>query len=57
MYGSEDPAVALPVLLEHVRAGRLQLRPLIGPQYGLDEVQEAIEASLGGVAGRVLLRP
>ena len=25
MYGSEDPAVALPLLLEHVRAGRLEL--------------------------------
>ncbi len=57
MYGSEDPAVALPVLLEHVRAGRLELRPLIGTQFGLDDVQEAIEASLHGVAGRVLLRP
>ena len=25
MYGSEDPAVALPLLLDHVRAGRLKL--------------------------------
>jgi S-(hydroxymethyl)glutathione dehydrogenase/alcohol dehydrogenase len=57
MYGSEDPAVALPILLEHLRAGRLQLRRLVGPQFGLDEIQDAIEASLEGATGRVLLRP
>ena len=57
MYGSEDPAVALPILLDHVRAGRLELRPLVGPQFGLDEIQDAIDASLRGAAGRVLLRP
>ena len=57
MYGSEDPAVALPVLLAHVRAGRLLLEPLVGPRYSLDEVNEAIEASLGGSPGRVLVTP
>jgi S-(hydroxymethyl)glutathione dehydrogenase/alcohol dehydrogenase len=57
MYGSEDPAVALPILLEHVRAGRLQLRPLLGPTFGLDDVNDAIEASLAGSAGRVVVRP
>ena len=30
LYGSEDPAVALPVLLDHVRAGRLVLEQLLG---------------------------
>ena len=34
MYGSEDPAVALPILLDHVRAGRLKLRELTGTRYG-----------------------
>jgi S-(hydroxymethyl)glutathione dehydrogenase / alcohol dehydrogenase len=57
MYGSEDPAVALPLLLEHVRAGRLQLRPLLGPTFGLDDVNDAIEASLAGSAGRVVVQP
>ena len=57
MYGSEDPAVALPVLLEHVRAGRLLLEPLVGPSYALDDVNEAIEASVGGSPGRVLVTP
>jgi S-(hydroxymethyl)glutathione dehydrogenase/alcohol dehydrogenase len=57
MYGSEDPAVALPALVDHVRAGRLELGSLVGPAFSLDEVDAAVEASLAGVAGRVLLVP
>ena len=57
MYGSEDPAVALPVLLEHVRAGRLDLASLVGPSYPLDAVNEAVAASLAGSPGRVLVTP
>jgi S-(hydroxymethyl)glutathione dehydrogenase / alcohol dehydrogenase len=55
MYGSEDPAVALPLLLEHVRAGKLELKPLLGPRFALDQVNEAFEASLAGTPGRVLV--
>jgi S-(hydroxymethyl)glutathione dehydrogenase/alcohol dehydrogenase len=57
MYGSEDPAVALPVLLEHVRAGRLELKALLGPTFTLEQVNDAIEASLAGSAGRVVVQP
>ena len=57
MYGSEDPAVALPILLEHVRGGRLELESLVGPEFGLDQINEAVEASLAGTPGRVLIRP
>lgn len=57
LYGSADPAYALPVLLEHVRAGRLELASLVGPMFSLDDVDAAIEASLAGSAGRVLLTP
>jgi S-(hydroxymethyl)glutathione dehydrogenase / alcohol dehydrogenase len=57
MYGSEDPAVALPILLEHVRAGRLALRPLLGPSFPLERINDAIEASLAGSAGRVVVQP
>lgn len=56
MYGSEDPAVALPILLEHVRAGRLLLEPLLGPRFALEEVNEAVAAALAGAPGRILLR-
>jgi S-(hydroxymethyl)glutathione dehydrogenase/alcohol dehydrogenase len=57
MYGSEDPAVALPILLEHVRAGRLDLASMVGPTFALEDVNEAIAASLAGAAGRVLVTP
>ena len=57
IYGSEDPAVALPILLDHVRAGRLELRSQLGPVFPLEQVNEAVEASVGGAAGRVLVRP
>jgi Zn-dependent alcohol dehydrogenase len=57
MYGSEDPAVALPVLVDHVRAGRLELATLVGPVFPLDDVNDAIATSLGGAAGRVLVLP
>ncbi len=57
MYGSEDPAVALPILLEHVRRGELELGSLVGPVYALDDVDEAVRASLAGAAGRVLVTP
>ena len=57
MYGSEDPAVALPLLLEHVSAGRLDLASLVGPVYPLDAVDDAVRASLDGSPGRVLVTP
>jgi S-(hydroxymethyl)glutathione dehydrogenase/alcohol dehydrogenase len=57
MYGSEDPAVALPILLEHVRAGRLDLAGMVGPTFALDRVNDAIDASLAGAPGRVLVTP
>jgi Zn-dependent alcohol dehydrogenase len=56
LYGSEDPATALPGLLEHVRAGRLDLAAALGPTFPLDEVDAAVRASLAGEPGRVLVR-
>ena len=57
LYGSEDPAVALPRLLDLVRDGQLDLESALGPAYPLDEVNEAIAAALGGSPGRVLVTP
>jgi S-(hydroxymethyl)glutathione dehydrogenase/alcohol dehydrogenase len=57
IYGSEDPAVALPVLLGHVRSGALDLRSQLGPSFNLDDVNAAFEASLAGSPGRVLVTP
>jgi S-(hydroxymethyl)glutathione dehydrogenase/alcohol dehydrogenase len=55
IYGSEDPAVALPILVEHVRAGRLDLASQLGPIFPLDAIDEAVEASLAGSPGRVVV--
>jgi S-(hydroxymethyl)glutathione dehydrogenase/alcohol dehydrogenase len=57
IYGSEDPAVSLPILLDHVRSGRLDLGEMLGPVFPLERVNDAIEASLGGSGGRVIVRP
>ncbi len=57
LYGSADPATALPVLIEHVREGRLELASMLGPVYSLEDVNDAIEASLAGAPGRVLVVP
>ncbi|MGI8973772.1 MAG: zinc-binding dehydrogenase [Gaiella sp.] len=57
LYGSEDPAVSLPAMLELVRDGRLELASLVGPSFSLDDVNDAVAASLAGEAGRVLVRP
>ncbi len=55
VYGSEDPAAALPRLLEDVRSGGLELAPLLGPAYPLDRAQEAVEDALSAATGRVLV--
>ena len=57
LYGSEDPAVALPAMLDHVRAGRLDLASSLGPSFALDDADAAVQASLAGEAGRVLVVP
>jgi len=57
VYGSADPAVALPGLLGHVREGRLELASLLGRTYELDRVGDAVEEALSGSPGRVLVAP
>jgi len=57
IYGSEDPAVALPALLDDVAAGRLELGSMLGPRYPLEAADEAFRASVAGEPGRVLVVP
>lgn len=57
IYGSEDPAVALPRLLGLVRAGELELASLVGPSFPLERADDAFRASLAGEPGRVLVTP
>jgi S-(hydroxymethyl)glutathione dehydrogenase/alcohol dehydrogenase len=55
LYGSLDPALALPELLEHVAAGRLELGGLVGERFPFERIDDAVAASLAGSAGRVLV--
>jgi S-(hydroxymethyl)glutathione dehydrogenase/alcohol dehydrogenase len=57
MYGSENPAAALPRLLAYARSGELDLARMVGQSYSLDRVNEAFEASMAGSAARVLVTP
>jgi S-(hydroxymethyl)glutathione dehydrogenase/alcohol dehydrogenase len=57
IYGSEDPAVALPQLLDLVRSGQLELDSLVGPSFPLERADDAFRASLAGEPGRVLVTP
>ena len=57
IYGSDDPAVALPRLLDLVRSGELELASLVGPSFPLDRADDAFQASLAGEPGRVLVTP
>ena len=57
IYGSEDPAIALPQLLDLVASGRLELASLVGPSFPLERSDDAFRASLAGEPGRVLVTP
>jgi S-(hydroxymethyl)glutathione dehydrogenase/alcohol dehydrogenase len=55
MYGNADPAADIPVLLEHVRAGRLGLGPLVTRRISLDEVEPAFAEMSAGRGARSLI--
>lgn len=55
MYGNSDPAVDIPTLLEHQRAGRLDLRALVTERITLDDVEPAFAALEQGRGARSLI--
>lgn len=55
LYGSLDPALAVPMLLDLVGEGRLELASLAGARYALESIDAAVAASIDGSAGRVLV--
>ncbi|ATL26592.1 Zn-dependent alcohol dehydrogenase [Streptomyces formicae] len=55
VYGNCDPAVDLPVLAGHVRAGRLDLAALVTDRIGLDGIPAAFENMVAGKGGRALV--
>jgi S-(hydroxymethyl)glutathione dehydrogenase/alcohol dehydrogenase len=52
MYGSTDPAVDLPVLVEHYRAGRLDLGALVTDRIALSDVDRAMDQMAAGAGAR-----
>jgi S-(hydroxymethyl)glutathione dehydrogenase/alcohol dehydrogenase len=55
VFGNSDPAADLPVLAEHIRAGRLDLSALVTEQIALDGIPAAFENMLAGKGGRALV--
>ncbi|MFF0163465.1 Zn-dependent alcohol dehydrogenase [Streptomyces sp. NPDC005263] len=55
VYGDCDPARDLPVIAEHVRAGRLDLGALVTERIGLEGIPAAFENMLAGKGGRALV--
>ncbi|HEY9374164.1 zinc-binding dehydrogenase [Streptomyces sp.] len=55
VYGNSDPARDLPVLAEHIRAGRLDLSALITERITLDGIPGAFDNMLAGKGGRALV--
>lgn len=55
VYGDSDPAVDLPVLAGHIRAGRLDLSVLVTDRIGLDGIPAAFDNMLAGKGGRALV--
>ena len=56
VFGSCDPASDVPRLLEHVRAGELDLAGLVTDEIDLADVPTAFERMLAGQGGRSLIR-
>lgn len=55
MFGNSDPAADLPALIEHYRAGRLDLAALVTDRISLDQIGPALEAMRAGRGARTLV--
>jgi S-(hydroxymethyl)glutathione dehydrogenase/alcohol dehydrogenase len=55
VYGNSDPARDIPVLAEHVRAGRLDLEALITDRITLADIPAAFDRMVAGRGGRSLV--
>jgi Zn-dependent alcohol dehydrogenase len=57
LYGSANPLLDVPKLLELYGAGRLPIDRLVGKQYPLAEINDAFADLVGGAVGRGIIRP
>ncbi|MGA4842932.1 Zn-dependent alcohol dehydrogenase [Streptomyces sp. G45] len=55
VYGDTDPARDLPVIADHVRAGRLDLGLMVTDRIGLADIPEAFANMVAGKGGRALV--
>ncbi|MFF3690862.1 zinc-binding dehydrogenase [Streptomyces sp. NPDC002187] len=55
VYGNSNPAEDLPVLAEHIRAGRLDLGALVTERIGIEDIPAAFDTMLAGRGGRALV--
>jgi S-(hydroxymethyl)glutathione dehydrogenase/alcohol dehydrogenase len=55
VYGSTDPARDVPLLIDHVRSGALDLEALVGRRIVLDEVESALDDMVAGRGARALV--
>jgi S-(hydroxymethyl)glutathione dehydrogenase/alcohol dehydrogenase len=55
--GGAVPALHIPVLARLVAGGALNLRPLVTHSFPLDRINEAVEMTASGAAGRVVILP
>ncbi|MFJ8587138.1 zinc-binding dehydrogenase [Streptomyces sp. NPDC093595] len=55
VYGNSRPAEDLPVLADHIRAGRLDLGALVTERIALDGIPGAFENMIAGKGGRALV--
>ncbi|MFJ6700471.1 Zn-dependent alcohol dehydrogenase [Streptomyces sp. NPDC091272] len=55
VYGNSDPARDLPVIGEHVRAGRLDLASMVTEHITLGDIPAAFDNMLAGRGGRALV--
>ncbi|GAA2808980.1 Zn-dependent alcohol dehydrogenase [Streptomyces showdoensis] len=55
VYGNSNPAEDLPVLAEHIRAGRLDLSTLVTERITLEGIPGAFDNMLAGKGGRALV--
>ncbi|BDH67403.1 alcohol dehydrogenase [Streptomyces sp. PLM4] len=55
VYGNSDPVRDLPVLAEHIRAGRLDLASMVTDRIGLEDIPGAFDRMTAGKGGRALV--
>jgi S-(hydroxymethyl)glutathione dehydrogenase/alcohol dehydrogenase len=55
LYGGADPAIDIPVLVEHYRTGALDLRAMVTSEIALDEVGEAFARLAKGHGARSVI--